>query len=104
MIYLLALGLFVWLLGYADERTGLRQHNYKNYLIIAGSVVALIMGLRTKYTGSSDTYAYSEIIYNVISITVKNGMVDILSKDRHRVFRDDEVTLFIEILLDNSLP
>jgi len=47
---------------------------------------------------------YSEIIYNVISITVKNGMVDILSKDRHRVFRDDEVTLFIEILLDNSLP
>ncbi len=47
---------------------------------------------------------YSEIIYNVISIKVKNGMVDILSKDRHRVFRDDEVTLFIEILLDNSLP
>ena len=66
MIYLLALGLFVWLLGYADDRTGLRQHNYKNYLIIAGSVVALIMGLRTKYTGSSDTYAYSEIIYKGI--------------------------------------
>lgn len=47
---------------------------------------------------------YSEVIYHVISITVKNGMVDILSKDRHRVFRDDEVTLFIEILLDNAIP
>lgn len=47
---------------------------------------------------------YSEVIYNVISVKVKNGMVDILSKDRHRVFRDDEVTLFIEILLDNAIP
>ncbi len=47
---------------------------------------------------------YSEVIYHVISVTVKNGMVDILSKDRHRVFRDDEVTLFIEILLDNAIP
>ena len=47
---------------------------------------------------------YSEVIYNVISVKVKNGMVDILSKDRHRVFRDDEVTLFIEIVLDNAIP
>lgn len=58
MIYLTALALFVWLFGYANERIGLRHHNYKNYLIIAGSVVALIMGLRTKFTGSSDTYMY----------------------------------------------
>lgn len=61
MIYLLSLSVFVWLLRYADERTGLQYHNHKNYLIIAGSAVALMMGLRTQYTGSTDTYVYMNL-------------------------------------------
>ncbi len=58
MFYLLGLGAFVWLLGYADQRTRLQQHNYKTYLIIAGSMIVFIMGLRTQFTGSADTYVY----------------------------------------------
>ena len=58
MIYLLSLALVVWLLGFADERTTLKQNNYKYYMIIAGILVALVMGLRTKYTGSTDTRMY----------------------------------------------
>ena len=58
MIYLLSLALVVWLLGFADERTTLKQNNYKYYMIIAGTLVALVMGLRTQYTGSTDTRMY----------------------------------------------
>lgn len=58
MVYLLPMALFVWLLGFANERTGLKQNNYKLYLIITGVVIALVMGLRTKYTGSTDTRVY----------------------------------------------
>ena len=58
MIYLLPMALFVWLLGFAKEQTGLKQNNYKLYLIIAGTVIALVMGLRTNYTGSTDTIVY----------------------------------------------
>ena len=58
MIYLLSLALVVWLLGFADKRTTLKQNNYKYYTIIAGTLVALVMGLRTQYTGSTDTRMY----------------------------------------------
>lgn len=58
MVYLLSLALFVWLLGFADERTALKQNNYKIYMIITGVAIALVMGLRTKYTGSTDTRVY----------------------------------------------
>lgn len=58
MVYLLSLAIFVWILGFADKRTMLKQNNYKIYLYIAGTAVALIMGLRTKYTGSTDTQMY----------------------------------------------
>lgn len=58
MAILLSLALAVWLLGFADKRTTLKQNNYKYYMIIAGILVALVMGLRTKYTGSTDTRMY----------------------------------------------
>ncbi len=65
MIYLLLLAAAVWLLGYASETTGLRQNNYKPYIIFTGVLAALVMGLRTKWTGSSDTRTYMAT-FNVI--------------------------------------
>lgn len=59
MIYLISMALVVFLLGLAPQSTGLRQNNYKYYLVIAGLVVALVTGLRTPYTGSPDTYRYT---------------------------------------------
>lgn len=58
MIYLLSVALLVWLLGLTDERTALKQNNYKYYLYIAGTLVALVMGLRSQHTGSTDTWMY----------------------------------------------
>lgn len=58
MIYLVSLAVIVWLLGYANEQSGLRRNNYKYYAIFAGALVAFVMGMRTRYTGSSDTQTY----------------------------------------------
>ncbi len=58
MFYLLGLALFIIILGFLPDRTGLNNHNHKYYLIICGTVVALVAGLRTYHTGSPDTYSY----------------------------------------------
>lgn len=58
MGYLVLLSLAVFLLGLVPSRVGLRQNNYKNYLIFAGLLVTLVTGLRSPYVGSPDTYRY----------------------------------------------
>lgn len=60
MLYLLGLSAFIIIMGFLPEQVGLQRNNYKVYLIICGTVVALMAGFRTLYTGSSDTFMYSE--------------------------------------------
>ncbi len=79
MIYLILLAVTVWLLGYANEQSGLRQNNYKPYIIFAGTMVALVMGLRTRWTGSSDTRTYI-IAFN--SIKNYDSFIDYYDKYR----------------------
>lgn len=98
MIYLTALGLFVWLLGYADDRTGLRQHNYKNYLLIAGSVVALMMGLRTQYTGSTDTYMYAGFYKGIVNYRSFIDYYNLTLSDVEFVFSETGFYLFMWLL------
>ena len=88
MIYLLPMALFVWLLGFAEEKTGLKQKNYKLYLIITGVVIALVMGLRTKYTGSTDTIVY---IWKFEDICAYNNFFDY-----YRMNLQEEKLLFAE--------
>lgn len=58
MVYLLSLAALIAVLGLTPPKFGLRQNNDKNYMLICGTVVALVMGLRTYLTGSMDTYSY----------------------------------------------
>lgn len=51
-----------------------------------------------------DDNGYSRVIRDVVSVNVKNGMVNILSRTEGEiVFRDDFPTLIIEIWLDNGI-
>lgn len=59
MGYLVLLSLAVFLLGLVPSRVGLRQNNYKNYLIFVGLLVTLVTGLRSLYVGSADTLRYA---------------------------------------------
>lgn len=59
MVYLLSLALFVVLLGFAPKESGLHRNNHKYYMIVSGIAVTLVMGFRSRYTGSGDTYTYS---------------------------------------------
>lgn len=58
MLYFAIMALTVWLLGMTPPKYGLRQNNYKNYLILAGLVIVLITGLRSPYTGTGDNVSY----------------------------------------------
>lgn len=59
MLYLIGLGVAVVVFGFAPPKYGLRQNNYKNYTILCGLLIALVMGLRHMNTGSPDTWAYT---------------------------------------------
>ena len=53
--------------GYASPKFGLRQNNYKNYLILCGFLIAALSSLRSPYVGTGDNYAYMrryEILQN----------------------------------------
>lgn len=58
MMYMIGLAVVLALFGFLPEQYGLRQKNYKGYIVICGILIALIMGLRTQYTGSGDSIAY----------------------------------------------
>lgn len=58
MFYMLALAGVVVITGFLPPKYGLKQNNYKNYTILCGLLIVLIMGLRYKLTGSPDTYSY----------------------------------------------
>lgn len=59
MIYMIGLVAIIVIFGLLPEQYGLRQKNYKSYLILCGIIIALLTGLRTQHTGSGDTYAYA---------------------------------------------
>ena len=59
MIYLISMALFVVLFGFAPKESGLQAKNHKGYLIVSGTLMTLMMGLRSRYTGSGDTYIYT---------------------------------------------
>lgn len=59
MIYLISLATIVAFAGYAPQKYGLQQNNYKNYMILCGFLIAALAGLRSYSTGSPDTYAYT---------------------------------------------
>ena len=61
MVYLVSMAVVVWLLGMVPAKYGLRQNNYKNYLLLAGLVIILITGLRSPNTGSTDNMAYARM-------------------------------------------
>lgn len=44
--------------GLLPSKYGLRQNNYKNYIILCGFLIAAVSGLRSPYTGTGDTYQY----------------------------------------------
>lgn len=58
MVYLITLAVIVAFAGMAPPKYGLRQNNYKNYLILCGFLIAVVSALRTPYTGSGDSVAY----------------------------------------------
>lgn len=58
MIYLVALALVVAFAGYTSPKYGLRQNNYKNYIILCGTLILAVTTLRSPYTGTGDSYAY----------------------------------------------
>lgn len=98
MVYLLSLAVFVWVLGFADERTGLKHHNYRNYLIIAGAAVALIMGLRTQYTGSTDTYMYVTFFNGMKGYTNFADYYDLHLSDSKFIFSETGFYYFVYLL------
>ena len=65
MLYLIGLGVAVVVFGFAPPKYGLRQNNYKNYTILCGFLIAIIMGLRHPVTGSPDTWAYTVLYRNL---------------------------------------
>ncbi len=98
MIYLLSLAVFVLVLGFADERTGLKRHNYKSYVIIAGSVVALMMGLRTQYTGSTDTYMYMSFYKGITNYDNFMDYYNLHLADKDFIFSETGFYLFMWLL------
>ena len=98
MIYLLSLAMVVWLMGFADERTALKQNNYKYYMIIAGTLVALVMGLRTKYTGSTDTIMYVSFFQGQVNYDSFFDYYDQHLADTEFIFSETGFYLFTWLL------
>lgn len=61
MIYLIALAMIVIFAGFAPKEYGLRQNNYKYYIILCGFLIAVLTSLRSPYTGTGDSYRYMSL-------------------------------------------
>lgn len=58
MIYMVTLAVIVSFAGYTSPKYGLRQKNYKNYIILCGLLMLALTALRSPYFGVNDNYGY----------------------------------------------
>lgn len=88
MIYLIALALFTVLLGFAPKESGLQQNNHKYYAIVSGAAIALVMGFRSKFTGSGDTYTYTTTFETLHQCDTFQEYFDLFLSDREFLFSE----------------
>ncbi len=88
MIYLIALALFTVLLGFAPKESGLQRNNYKYYAIVSGVAIALVMGFRSKFTGSGDTYTYTTTFETLRQCDNFQDYFDLFLSDREFLFSE----------------
>lgn len=115
MLTLMSLAVLIAILGLTPPKYGLRQHKDKNYLIICGTLIALIMGFRSQYTGSADTFAYMTMYKGMRSYESFQSYYDLYLQEKDflfsesgfyyaswllgRVFRDERVIVVASAIL-----
>ena len=98
MLYLLILALFCVVVGMSPKFQSLHRNNYQVYIVVCGTLIALVSGLRTYHTGSPDTRAYADAFDRMRLFDTFKTYYDIYLADNGFLLSESFFHLFVFLL------